>query len=208
MKVLSVVLIFTVIFISGSVSASDENSSTSVAARQARFEERKLRYEQDKKDLQSFMTTKNLFKTAVKILFGTSDESAATSRQVLNVLVQALDMIRNSFSQRARSSTSRGLREAVDDATVAGVTMLRGYVKSVLAGDDQCAQRHLCESSKDAIREGRELGYIVSQVGGYASSYLLQQQKSIPSTSTYDAVRRGRSGEDCAKIYTNCNEAE
>lgn len=75
-------------------------------------------------------------------------------------------MIRNSFSQRARSSTSRGLREAVDDATVAGVTMLRGYVKSVLAGDDQCAQRHLCESSKDAIREGRELGYIVSQVGG------------------------------------------
>ncbi|XP_015790103.1 uncharacterized protein LOC107366969 isoform X2 [Tetranychus urticae] len=207
MKV-SVVLVFTVIFISASVSASDENSSTSVAARQARFEERKLRYEQDKKDIQSFMTTKNLFKTVVKILFGTSDESAATSRQVLNVLVQALDMIRNSFSQRARSSTSRGLREAVDDATVAGVTMLRGYVKSVLAGDDQCAQRHLCESSKDAIREGRELGYIVSQVGGYASSYLLQQQKSIPSTSTYDAVRRGRSGEDCAKIYTNCNEAE
>ncbi|XP_053207180.1 uncharacterized protein LOC128391343 [Panonychus citri] len=87
--------------------------------------------------------------------------------------------------------------------------MLRGYVKSVLSSDDdQCAQRHLCESSKEAIREGRELGYIVSQVGGYASSYLLQQQKSIPSTSSYEAVRKGRNNEDCAKVYSNCNEAE
>lgn len=90
----------------------------------------------------------------------------ATSRQVLNVLVKVLDMLRTSFGQRARSSSSRGIRDAFDDATVAGVTMLRGYVKSVLSKDTQCAQKHICEASKEAVRDGRELGYFVAQFGG------------------------------------------
>lgn len=182
------------------------SASESTQARQARFDERKARFDTEKKEITSFMNTKNLFKTVFKILFGTSDESAATSRQVLSVLVEALDILRSSFGQKARSSSARGLKDAVDDAAYAGATMLRGYVKSVLAGDDHCAQRHLCESSKEAVREGRELGYVVSQVGGYATGYLLQHQKSIPSNSISEAVRRGRSGEDCAKIYSNCNE--
>lgn len=80
---------------------------------------------------------------------------------------KVLEMFKSSFSQKARSMNSnRGVREAVDDAAVAGVSMLKGYVKSILAGDDQCAQRHLCESSKEAIREGREIGHIIAQVGG------------------------------------------
>ena len=75
-------------------------------------------------------------------------------------------MVRTSFGQRARSVNGRGIREAVDDATVAGVTMLRGYVKSVLSKDAQCAQKHICDASKEAVRDGRELGYFVAQFGG------------------------------------------
>ena len=75
-------------------------------------------------------------------------------------------MVRTSFGQKARSSSSRGFKDTIDGAAFAGATMLRGYVKSYLAGDDQCAQRHLCESSKEAAREGRELGGVVAQVGG------------------------------------------
>lgn len=81
-------------------------------------------------------------------------------------LNQVLDMLRTSFSQRARSTESRGIRDAVDDAATAGATMLRGYVKSVLSKDQQCVQKYLCEASKDASRDGRELGYLIAQFGG------------------------------------------
>lgn len=74
-------------------------------------------------------------------------------------------MIKNSFNQKARSAT-RGFRGAIDDATVAGVNMLQGYVKSVLTTDDQCAQKYLCESSKQALQDGRELGFVITQLGG------------------------------------------
>lgn len=118
-------------------------------------------------------------------------------------------MLKTSFGQRARSSTARGITDAFDDAAVAGVSMLKGYVKSVLAKDTPCSQKYICEASKDAVREGRELGYLVAQVGGYASSYLLENQKSSYTFNTsYEAARKGRSGEDCAKVYSTCNEAD
>jgi len=191
-----------------SVASAESADNSTASSRQARFEERKFRYEQDKKEITGFLNTKNIIRTVVKLLFGTSEESTATSRQVLNVLVKVLDMLRTSFGQRARSSTSRGIRDAIDDASVAGVTMVRGYVKSVLSKGDQCAQKYMCEASKDAVRDGRELGYLVAQFGGYASSYLLENQKATPFNNSYDASRRGRTGEDCAKLYQTCNETD
>jgi len=190
------------------VAVTSATSNATSSGREARFDERKFRYDQDKKDLSQFLNTKNIVRTIVKLLFGSNEESTATSRQVLNVLVKVLDMLRTSFGQRARSSASRGIRDAIDDAAAASVTMLRGYVKSVLSADEHCSQKHLCESSQEAMRDGRELGYLIAQFGGYASSYLLENQKAVPFNSNYDASRRGRSGEDCAKLYQACNEAD
>jgi len=203
MKLVTITVLLVIVACAYATSTPGEN-------REARStEERKYKYEQDKKELSTFLNTKNLIKTVVKLLFGTSEESSATSRQVLNVLVKVLDMLRTSFGQRARSSTARGIRDAFDDATVAGVTMLRGYVKSVLSKESHCAQKHICEASKDAVRDGRELGYLVAQFGGYASSYLLEKDaKSTPFNSSYEAARKGRSGEDCAKIFNTCNETD
>jgi len=175
----------------------------------AKSEERSFRFDEGgKQELQQFLNTKNLIKTVVKLLFGNNEESTATSRQVLNVFVKVLDMLRTSFGQRARSAESRGARHLVDDVASAGVSMLRGYVKSIMAESESCTQKYICEASSAAVREGRELGYLVAQVGGYASSYLLDNQKSIPFKSNYDAARQGRSGADCKRLYLGCNEAD
>jgi len=184
------------------------DNSTEQTSRQARFDDRKFRFDQDKKEVSQFLNTKNIVRTIVKLLFGTTEESTATSRQVLNVLVKVLDMLKSSFGQRARSSSSRGLRDSIDDGALAGITMLRGYVKSVLSPGEQCPQRHMCEASARAAREGRELGYLIAQFGGYASSYLLESQKSVPFNMNYEATRQGRSGGDCTKLYQICNETD
>jgi hypothetical protein len=230
---------------------SDNITETQNSSRQARFDERKFRFDQDKKELSQFLNTKNIVRTIVKLLFGSTEESTATSRQVLNVLVKVcqiffsrlpkinyliivlnvkvLDMLKSSFGQRARTSSSRGIRDSLDDAAVAGISMLKGYVRSVLTSEEQCTQKYICEAAARASREGRELGYLIAQFGGYvlkkflllfkdnllllffysyASSYLLENQKSVPFNSNYEASRQGRNGADCTKLYQACNEAE
>jgi len=71
-----------------SLAQSDNATDTQTNSRQARFDERKFRFDQDKKELSQFLNTKNIVKTIVKLLFGSTEESSATSRQVLNVLVK------------------------------------------------------------------------------------------------------------------------
>ena len=63
---------------------SNSNSSNKITT----DTQRKLREENEKKEISAFFSGKNLIKTVIKILFGTSDESAATSRQLLTFLVK------------------------------------------------------------------------------------------------------------------------
>lgn len=76
------------------VSAAVENksplpSNNSPQEQDKSTDVRKLaRFEQDKKEVTSFLNAKNIVRTLVKLVFGTSEESTATSRQVLNVLVK------------------------------------------------------------------------------------------------------------------------
>lgn len=81
-------------------------------------------------------------------------------------------MLKSSFGQRARSSSSRGIRDSIDDAAVAGISMLKGYVRSVLTNDETCTQKHICEAAARASREGRDMGYIIAQMGGYVINIL------------------------------------
>jgi len=201
--VVSCVLLSTVVVL---VQASEPLAGSDAAAGPLSGDEaRNFRYEEDKKELTQFLNTKNMIKTIIKLIFGSTEESAATSRQVLNVVVKVLDMFRNSYSQRARSAEARGTKHVIDDAIVAGISMLRGTARSYTAGSDTCVKRFMCEASRDAVREGREMGYLLSQLGGYVSSQVVSMQKSVPFAAGYEAVRKGRSGEDCTKLYT-CNE--
>lgn len=208
MKYLIILCSFATLLALSMAQQSDNITETQNSSRQARFDERKFRFDQDKKELSQFLNTKNIVRTIVKLLFGSTEESTATSRQVLNVLVKVLDMLKSSFGQRARTSSSRGIRDSLDDAAVAGISMLKGYVRSVLTSEEQCTQKYICEAAARASREGRELGYLIAQFGGYASSYLLENQKSVPFNSNYEASRQGRNGADCTKLYQACNEAE
>ena len=113
------------------------------------------------------MSPRNLIKTAIKLVFGSDEESAATSRQIINLLVTVLDMVKTTFGARARAAQQgRGLNGAFDDITIAGASMMKGLLRSAMAKDENCMQRYLCEASKDAVKEGHELGYLVAQFGG------------------------------------------
>lgn len=46
----------------------------------------KAKIESEKREVQNFLTTKNILKSIMKLLFGTQDEISATSRSVLGVL--------------------------------------------------------------------------------------------------------------------------
>lgn len=167
----------------------------------------KSRLEMEKRAVQEFLTTKNIFKSIMKLLFGNQDEVSATSRNVLGVLSKVLDLLKNTFGQKSRSGTARTIRDSAEDAASAGVSMLQGYVKSVLASDGHCAKRYLCQASREAIRDGRDLGYVIATVGGYATSYLLDSSRSQGFNTFYDASLKGRSAkDDCQKLYSDCLE--
>lgn len=120
-------------------------------------------------------------------------------------------MLKNTFGQqRYRTGTARTIRDSAEDAANAGVSILQGYVRSMLVDDEKCVQRYLCQASREATRDGRDLGYVIASVGGYASSYLLNNAKSSDNfKKLYDATAKGRlSGEDCAKLYSECNEGK
>ena len=87
MKYTVILFLFAALLAVTSAQKSD-NATEDTSQRQARFDERKFRFDQDKKELSQFLNTKNIVRTVVKLLFGSTEESSATSRQVLNVLVK------------------------------------------------------------------------------------------------------------------------
>lgn len=167
----------------------------------------KSRLEQEKRQVQEFATTRNIIKTIIKLFFGNQDEVNATSRNVLGVISKVLDLLKNTFGQKSRNGSARTIRDSAEDAASAGVSMLQGYVKSVLANDGHCAKRYLCQASREATRDGRDLGYVIASVGGYATSYLLDSTRQQNFNQFHEASLKGRSmKEDCAKLYSECTE--
>lgn len=194
--------------ISTSGSASNNLSSTSGSSNIIEHNSKKSQHEAEKRAVAEFMTTRNIFKSIMKLLFGNQSDINATSKSVLSVLDQALNLLKSTFGQRARSSTSaRTIRDSAEDAASAGVSLLQGYVRSVLVEDKGCTKRYLCEASREAIRDGRDLGYVMATVGGYATSYLLDSTRSSNFHEYYDASSKGRSNNvDCKKY--ECEEPQ
>ncbi|GFY71020.1 uncharacterized protein TNIN_408601 [Trichonephila inaurata madagascariensis] len=200
--------------------SSSEFDGQVVSARAARYDERKFSSNKQnalisndldtnkKQQVSQFLTSKNVIRTLVKLIFGNDEESAATSKQILNIFVSVLDMLKSTLGQRARSATSRGSRAVLGDAASASASLLKGYIRAFMTNNNSCVQKYLCEASKEAVSDGREVGYLIAQIGGYAASYALENQKSAVFQENYAASRRGRSGEDCKAVYQICNEVE
>ncbi|UYV70454.1 hypothetical protein LAZ67_7003050 [Cordylochernes scorpioides] len=151
-------------------------------------------------------SSKNLIRAIVKLFFGSSEESAATSRQLLTALVGLLDTLRAKLGPRARSAGPSS-RPGVGGLALAGAAMARGYLRGLLTSDEACARRNLCLASQEAVGESRDVGFIVAQFGGYAASYALESQKSLPFDESFQAAKKGRNGENCYVLYQQCKEA-
>ena len=168
----------------------------------------KSRLESEKRQVQEFLSAKNIFKSIVKLVFGNADEANATSRQVMTMISKFLDMLKHTFGAKQRSGTARTIRDSAEDAASASVSMLQGYVKSMLAPNANCQKRYLCQASREATRDAKDVGYLIASVGGYATSYLLDSSRSGDFQQFHEATSRGRSlkpDHDCVKLY-ECNE--
>lgn len=143
MKLLIPCLVFlTLICIINASAKSLSNSSNKITT----DAHRKLREETEKKEITAFFTAKNLIKTAIKILFGSNEESTASTRQFLSFFVKFLDVMRGTFlTPQARSST--GAKELANQVFLEFERRLIKYLKL----DDQGCIDASCLSTDGPI---------------------------------------------------------
>ncbi|XP_037954431.1 uncharacterized protein LOC119684459 isoform X1 [Teleopsis dalmanni] len=143
-------------------------------------------------------------------VLGTKDPDQVNSMakqagEFIQIVMNLLDALKTSFSHRSLTARSLGKRDSVSDATVAGISMLKGYVRTYRNADEKCMQRYMCEANTECLRE---IGgsSIFCQLGSYATSFLLDRTSDAQFEHIYEAGRRGRSGFDCNQLYLECNE--
>ena len=73
--------------------------------------------------------------------------------QFIQIVMNLLDALKTSFSHRSLSARSMGKRDSVSDATVAGLSLLKSYVRTYRNADDKCMQRYMCEANSECVRE-------------------------------------------------------
>lgn len=174
-------------------------------------------------------------KSVIKLIFGKPDEINQSSRQLLSFVTKGLEHIKTfiasnkarhelRFNEQQRSAErsingsngdklseqSKPKSEPMSEIALAGVSMLQGYVKAVLANDSACVKRALCEASHEAVtKSNREFGYVVSLVGGYASSYFLDSFRTSEWKNLYEASRIGRAADtNCKALYKDCSDSQ
>uniref|UniRef100_A0A182N8X9 Uncharacterized protein n=1 Tax=Anopheles dirus TaxID=7168 RepID=A0A182N8X9_9DIPT len=152
----------------------------------------------------------NVLAAVFTAMFGAKDPDqvntmAKQAGEFINIVVNLLDALKTSFSHRSLSARSLGKKDVISDATVASLSMMKGYVRSTRNADDRCMQKFLCEANIDCM--GAIGGSsIFCQLGSYATSYILERQTGKSFDSFYEAGRNGRSGFDCRQLYLECNE--
>ncbi|XP_074037596.1 uncharacterized protein isoform X2 [Leptinotarsa decemlineata] len=127
--------------------------------------------------------------------------------QFINIVVNLLDALKTSFSHRSMAARNIGKKDTVSDAAVAGIAMMKGYVRSLSAGDTKCMQRYLCQANSECSKDiGQSSLYC--HLGSYAVSFILDRSAGSSSSFDvlYEAGKRGRYGDNCQEKYLECNE--
>ncbi|XP_071521857.1 uncharacterized protein [Panulirus ornatus] len=130
---------------------------------------------------------------------------AKQASELFGLVVTLLDALRTSFSQRSFQARSMGTSDPLADAAVAATTMLKSYIKTYETEDDLCMQKYLCEANSDCVYGTSDTGYLFCQMGTYGMSYVLERSTYTPFEIYNDAGRRGRVGENCQEIFSECN---
>ncbi|XP_053947982.1 uncharacterized protein LOC128856690 isoform X1 [Anastrepha ludens] len=152
----------------------------------------------------------NILAAVLSSVLGTKDPDQVNSMakqagEFIQIVMNLLDALKTSFSHRSLTARSMGKRDSVSDATVAGLSLLKGYVRTYRNADDKCMQRYMCEANTECVREIGGAS-IFCQLGSYATSYFLDRNSGGQFEHLYDAGRRGRSGYDCQQLFLECNE--
>lgn len=149
--------------------------------------------------------------TAISFFTGNDDPSevnvmAKQASELFGLVMVLLDTLQTSFSSRSYEARMIGTTDPMADAAVAATTMFKSYIRSYNTEDDLCVQRYLCEANKVCVDSTGDSGYLFCQIGTYAMSYGLEHTTYTPFEIFNDAGRRGRVGEECHKIFSECNE--
>ncbi|KAG8236637.1 hypothetical protein J437_LFUL016329 [Ladona fulva] len=138
---------------------------------------------------------------------------AKQAGEFINIVVNLLDALKTSFSHRSMAARSIGKKDSISDAAVAGLSLLKGYVRTLKTNNDACIQKFVCEANRECSRDIQGSGFLYCQLGTsydfrkiYATSYLLEKTNTSPFETYYEAGRRGRSGDECHLVYQQCNE--
>ncbi|CAG9100596.1 unnamed protein product [Plutella xylostella] len=136
------------------------------------------------------------------------DQVASMAKQAgefINIVVNLLDALKTSFSHRSLAARSIGRKDSISDASIAGIAMLKTYVRSFGTDNDKCLQKYVCDANNEC---STDIGpkSVFCQLGTYAASFVLERQSGGSFEEFYEAGRRGRSGVDCRQIYLQCNE--
>ncbi|XP_050344004.1 uncharacterized protein LOC126769349 isoform X2 [Nymphalis io] len=150
------------------------------------------------------------FKILTVILTGGNNESIDkgdnnSPLQFINVVVNLLETLKTSFSHRSLAARAIGRKDSVSDAAIAGIAMLKTYVRAFGTNDDKCLQKYVCDANSEC---SADIGpkSVFCQLGTYAASFVLERQSAGTFEQFYEAGRRGRSGIDCRQLYLECNE--
>ncbi|XP_050344003.1 uncharacterized protein LOC126769349 isoform X1 [Nymphalis io] len=136
------------------------------------------------------------------------DQVASMAKQAgefINVVVNLLETLKTSFSHRSLAARAIGRKDSVSDAAIAGIAMLKTYVRAFGTNDDKCLQKYVCDANSEC---SADIGpkSVFCQLGTYAASFVLERQSAGTFEQFYEAGRRGRSGIDCRQLYLECNE--
>lgn len=152
----------------------------------------------------------SILTTVIAYLTGSNDPNevgvmAKQASELLGLVVTLLDALRTSFSQRSFEARSIGTTDPLADAAVAASTMLKSYIKTYGTEDEICMQKYVCEANNDCVYGTGDTGYLFCQMGTYGISYALERSTYTPFEIFNDAGRRGRIGEKCMEIFSECN---
>ncbi|XP_017775508.1 PREDICTED: uncharacterized protein LOC108561902 isoform X2 [Nicrophorus vespilloides] len=131
---------------------------------------------------------------------------AKQAGEFINIVVNLLDALKTSFSHRSLLARNIGRKDTVSEATVAGISMMKGYVRSLSTASSKCMQKYLCDANRECTNDIGQTS-IFCQLGTYATSFVLEKSTTGNSFDLlYEAGRRGRSGDNCHQAYLECNE--
>ncbi|XP_066141035.1 uncharacterized protein [Euwallacea fornicatus] len=133
-------------------------------------------------------------------------DNGASPLQFINIVVNLLDALKTSFSHRSMAARNIGRKDSISDAAVAGLTMAKGYVRSLGTEEDSCMAKYICQANSECSRDVGQSS-LFCNIGSYAASFMLDKSggKTVFDL-LYEAGRRGRSGDNCKMGYLQCNE--